>query len=179
MLKRWRESKQVRRQAVELYAHAVAAARQASLYDRYDIPDTLDGRFDAVMLHVFLVLDAVAAHGPETLALQRALQEVMVDDLDRSVREAGVGDFSVGKKVHTMASACRGRLMAYSEAVAEGDRNALTAALARNIYRSDSHPAAPRLADYVQERRTRMSRLSLSQLVEDGGLPTLEQAPVA
>lgn len=179
MFKRWREGKKQRQQAEALYAHAVAAARRPSLYERYGVPDTLDGRFDAVLLHVFLLVDALAAKGPGGMALQRTVQEVMVEDLDRSVREAGVGDLSVGKQVTTMASACRGRMIAYAEAAAEEDPAVLATALARNVYRLDAHPAAPALAAYVQDRRNRLAELSVEDLVADGGLPDPDRVPPA
>ena len=173
MLKSWRAGRQTRRDAETLYTQAVTAARHPALYGTYGIPDSLDGRFDAVLLHVFLLLDALAGIGPDTLDLQRALQEVMVEDLDQSVREAGAGDLSVGRHVQTMAGACRGRLMAYAEAARENDAAVLQTVLARNVYRQDSHPDAAKLTGYVIERRDALSALNLPAILRGEGFPQL------
>lgn len=175
MFNRWNRSKQIRRQAAELYARAVEAARQPELYQNYEIADTVDGRFDAVLLHVFILVDALATLGPETLAVQRQFQEVMVSDLDRSLREAGAGDLSVGKQVLTMASACRGRLMAYADAIKEEGDQALIIALAHNVYRAESHPKALNLARYVQQCRDLIAGRHVAALAAQG-IPVPENA---
>ncbi len=120
--------------AMELYAKIVAQARRPVFYQRYAVADSLDGRFDLIVLHLHLVLKRLGGlMGGETL--QRALQEVFFADLDRSLREMGVGDLSVGKRVKQMARAFYGRVAAYDMPLREGDREALAAALVRNLWR--------------------------------------------
>lgn len=118
-----------------LYAAAVAAARDPFLYESVGVPDTLDGRFDLVGLHVFLVIDRLRAQpspGPE---LAQAVFDAMFNDMDVNLREMGVADLSVGKKVKVMWEAFHGRATTYAAALDTGDTAMLEAALARNVWR--------------------------------------------
>lgn len=124
---RWAES------ATALYAAAVTQARLPVFYTLGAVPDTLDGRFDLLALHVFLVLRRLRADGAETKALAQAVYDLMFADMDDNLREIGVGDLSVGRKVRTMAQALMGRIAAYDPVVA--DPVALGEALRRNLYR--------------------------------------------
>ena len=120
--------------AMDLYAQIVAQARRPVFYERYAVADSLDGRFDLIVLHLHLVLERLGGlAGGDTL--QRALQEVFFADLDRSLREMGVGDLSVGKRVKQMARAFYGRVAAYDAPLRTGDGAALAAALRRNLWR--------------------------------------------
>ncbi|MFQ5348293.1 MAG: ubiquinol-cytochrome C chaperone family protein [Rhodothalassiaceae bacterium] len=134
LFERLRARRQSRRAAFELYAEVVRAARRPVFYERYAVADTLDGRFDLIALHLWLLLDRLAAYRRGKL-LQRGLQEVFFADLDRSLREMGVGDLSVGKRVKRMARAFYGRVNAYAAPARAQDRGALAAALARNLWR--------------------------------------------
>jgi cytochrome b pre-mRNA-processing protein 3 len=118
-----------------VYSAIVTAARQPHFYAEWGVPDTVDGRFDMIVLHLFLVLDRLRAEeGYEDVS--QDLTDYFYKDMDRSLREMGVGDLSVGKKVRKMAEACYGRLMAYGKAIAE-DGNELELALVRNVYAGD------------------------------------------
>jgi cytochrome b pre-mRNA-processing protein 3 len=118
----------------ELYGDAVAAARDPHLYAALGVPDTLDGRFDLVGLHVFLVIRRVQRlDGGRDLA--QAVFDAMFHDMDVNLREMGVGDLSVGKKVKVMWEAFNGRAIAYGAALDAGDQAALAAALVRNVWR--------------------------------------------
>lgn len=115
-----------------IYSGIVTAARQPRFYAEWGVPDTLDGRFDMIVLHLFLVLDRLRAEqGYEEMS--QKLTDYFHQDMDRSLREMGVGDLSVGKKVRKMAEACYGRLLAYGQAIAGHDED-LQQALARNVY---------------------------------------------
>ena len=148
-----------------LYFEIAAHARDPAFYRELGVPDTFDGRFDALVLHMALVFRRL--HG-ETGAgpLTDALFEVMLADLDRSVREAGTSDTGVGKRVRQMARAFYGRADAYGKALGvnvEGEAlsgrsttqavERLEAALARNLYggtvAADS-AAVGRMADNVR-----------------------------
>lgn len=126
------------RAAFLLYGSAVAAARDPYLYATLGVPDTLDGRFDAIVLHVYLVvrrLDVEPEPGP---ALAQAVFDAMFLDMDINLREMGVGDLSVGKRNRAMWEAFHGRSAAY--AAAWQDPAALQAALTRNIWRGAAPP---------------------------------------
>jgi cytochrome b pre-mRNA-processing protein 3 len=134
------------RAAFGLYVAAVAAAREPYFYDRLGVADSLDGRFDLVGLHVFLLirrlraLPGEAARGP---AAAQALFDAMFSDMDHNLRELGVGDLTVGKRVRAMWEAFHGRCTVYETALAEGDRAGLAAALARNVWRGEAPEGAP------------------------------------
>lgn len=124
-----------RAQAAQQYAAIVAQARQPKYYTDFAVADTVDGRFDMIALHLFRHLNAQPS-GKDTQTLRQKLLECMIDDMDKSLREMGVGDMSVGKKVGKIAYAVNGRLHAYEASWA--DDEALAQALWRNVYRSDA-----------------------------------------
>jgi len=136
-----------------VYNDLVERARGAELYRDFGVPDTLDGRFEAIVLHLALFLvatrDTLQRAGKEEFG--RDLNLVFLKDMDRSLREIGIGDLSVGKQVKKMASAHHGRLMAYEEALTGKDALAdMKKALVRNLYRGENVPKAKvsGLADY-------------------------------
>lgn len=103
--------------AWRLYEAIVTQARTPALYRDFGVPDSLDGRFEAIVLHLVLVLRRLKRDFPEGLELAEALQEVFFEDMDRSLREMGAGDLGVGKRVKRMAEGFLGRLRAYDQAL--------------------------------------------------------------
>lgn len=140
------------REGHALYIAAVTAARRPVLYAGFGVPDTLDGRFDCVGVHVYLVIRQLwkaPSPGPE---LGQAVFDAMFGDMDRSLREMGVGDLGVGKRNKRMWDAFHGRALAYGEALDKDDTAALEAALARNVWRGrEAGDGAARLAAYMRE----------------------------
>lgn len=116
-----------------LYRAIVAQARTPAFYAVLGVPDTLDGRFDMIALHVFLALRRLKGEGEDGRALAQALCDRFFADLDRSLREMGAGDLGVGRRVKAMAQAFYGRVAAY-EAALTGDDAALGEALRRNLF---------------------------------------------
>jgi cytochrome b pre-mRNA-processing protein 3 len=128
-----------------LYAAAVAAARDPWFYQALGVPDTLDGRFDLVALHAFLLIQRLRDAADPGPTLAQAVFDAMFSDMDNNLREIGVSDLSVGKRVRAMWDAFHGRAKAYASAIEAADGSALAAALARNVWR-DAAPeggAAP------------------------------------
>lgn len=119
-------------QAGRLYVAAVGQARNSVFYTRLGVPDTPVGRFELIALHGFLVM-ARLKEEPAAVRLVQAFANAVVDDLDRNLREMGVGDLSVGRKVKQLVEGFYGRMAAYEEGMSAGDR-ALSAALQRNVY---------------------------------------------
>ena len=144
------QRRRTQEQADELYAKAVAQARQPVFYQAAEVPDTLDGRFDLLALHMFLLLHRLGTE--DNRRLSQALFDLMFADMDRSLREMGVGDMSVGKRVKDMARALYGRIDAYEPALA--DIGKLEQALARNLYAgAEVKPATlSAMARYVQSQ---------------------------
>ena len=156
MLKQLRTRRKRRETAYALYLAAVAEARRPVFYRDLAVQDTIDGRFDLIALHVVLVihrLRQIRESEPEADELAQALFDVMFADMDRSLREMGVGDLSVGKRVKAMARAFFGRAEAYEMGLA-APGEALEQALARNLYRgAEVEPATLRaMAGYIRSQ---------------------------
>lgn len=129
------------RAAFALYGAAVASARQPAYFGRMGVPDTLNGRFDLVSLHVALLIERLRRDpDPVGPKLAQAVFDAMFADMDVNLREMGVGDLVVGKRVKTMWEAFHGRAAAYSEAMDAGA--GLEAALERNVWRGEAPAGA-------------------------------------
>jgi cytochrome b pre-mRNA-processing protein 3 len=128
------------RAGFELYAAAVAAAREPFFYTTLGVPDTLDGRFDMVGLYAFLVIQRLKRELPPGPVLAQAVFDAMFSDMDVNLREMGAGDLSVGRKVRAMWEAFHGRAAAYASALGADDTIALDAALLRNVWRGKFPP---------------------------------------
>lgn len=151
--------------ALAIYGGLVAQSRASTFYTDYGVPDTVDGRFDMICLHAFLVIRRLQAEGGEAPALAQKLFDTMFKDMDRSLREMGVGDLSVGKHVKRMAKAYYGRAAAYEHGMVSG-REALEAALRRNLYRlaepTDAQVRA--MADYTLDQDARLKHCTFAEL---------------
>jgi cytochrome b pre-mRNA-processing protein 3 len=117
-----------------LYGMIVAQARSAVFYRNLGVADTVDGRFDMLVLHVVLVMRRLARDAGATRAMGQGIFDCFCRDLDDNLREMGVGDLKVPREMRRMAEAFYGRQAAYEAALAELDDGALVKALARNIY---------------------------------------------
>ena len=153
------QRKQEDRPAERLYQSVLQASRQPDLYTEFDLQDHLDSRFDMLCLHISLLMRRLRmlpedVHKP----LNQELFDRFFADMDFTLREMGVGDLGVGKRVRKMSEAFMGRLTAYSEALEINQRPALAMALARNVRRvegctdKDKH-----MADYVMACRDRLA----------------------
>lgn len=133
-----------------LYAAAVDQAREPALYQSLGAPDTVEGRFEMVTLHVYFLLRRLKGDASGAKAVAQKLFDAMFADMDASLRELGVGDLVVGKKIRKMAENFYGRVDAYETGLKEGpDSDALAAALARNVLGSERPADAERLAAYA------------------------------
>ncbi len=133
-----RRNKKIKDTAYLLFTEIVKQSRTPEFYSVWKIADTLDGRFDLIILHLSLVVNRLDLHddNKQIALLIRYLQEVLFDNMDMSLREIGVGDMSVGKKVKIMAEAYYGRAEAYGTAIrSENVTDNLKTVLIRNIYR--------------------------------------------
>ncbi|MGH6922633.1 MAG: ubiquinol-cytochrome C chaperone family protein [Propylenella sp.] len=137
--------------AARLYAAALAASRRPGLYLGYGVPDTPQGRFEMLTLHLFPVLHRLMHKPGDDPALARRISESFVRDMDGAFREMGLGDLSVPKRMRTLYGAFAGRIAAYQRAIGGGDGE-LAAAIARNVFpdRPEERRAAA-LADYIAE----------------------------
>ena len=175
----WRKTPE-RRSGLELYRAAVAAARDPWFYRELGVPDTLDGRFDLIALHAFLLihrLQDAPAPGP---ALAQAVFDAMFSDMDDNLREIGVSDLSVGRRMRAMWEAFHGRSKAYTAAIEDQDRPALEAALSRNIWRGAAPDgAAAALASLVLMQAAHLDARPMTALAAGDAdfLPAVGVAP--
>ncbi len=149
-----------------LYGAAVSAAREPFLYRTLGVPDTLDGRFDAISLYVFLLIHRLCRLPEAGPHLAQAVFDAMFSDMDINLREMGVGDLSVGRRVRAMWEAFHGRSSAYAAALEAGDIAGLETALARNVWRGAMPPpgAAAGLARLALAQASRLAEQPLAAL---------------
>jgi cytochrome b pre-mRNA-processing protein 3 len=138
--------------AAALYARTAERARAPELFEACGIPDTLDGRFDALALHAALTIDRLGRE-PDGEALAQAFFDAMFRHLDLTLREIGVQDLGVGRRIKIMAEGLHGRALAYRESIA-GKPEQLLEALRRNAYGGRppvDDQAVKRLAGHVRQ----------------------------
>ncbi len=157
--KRWE------RAGFSLYTAAVRAARAPYFYAELEVPDTMDGRFDMIGLFVFLLIDRLQKESEPGPELAQAVFDAMFLDMDMTLRELGVSDMAVGRRVKAMWEALHGRSLAYAGPLGAADGPGLAEALARNVWRgigSGQHAAA--LAELALEQRQQLAAQDVSGL---------------
>ncbi|HXV74203.1 MAG TPA: ubiquinol-cytochrome C chaperone family protein [Sphingomonadales bacterium] len=156
--------------AERAYRALAEASRNPNLYRAFGVPDTFDGRFDALALHLSIFLAVLHTAGGDTPAMRafaREVTEAFLADMDRALREAGRGDLAIGKEVKKMAAAFFGRLTAYGEALAKGDDVSLCEAIGRNLFRGKAPYGATlgNLAKYARLSYTELARRPAAELM--------------
>ena len=116
-----------------LYRKIILQARQKAFYSNLEVPDTIDGRFELILLHFFFIYSALNSNKYEGVFVIDQIMNIMFKDFDSNLREIGVGDLSVGKKVYKMSEALAGRIKAYGKSIKD-DTNITNEVLKRNIY---------------------------------------------
>lgn len=165
--------------AESLYRAAVTQARRSNFYVECCVPDTVDGRFELIALHVFLVLHRLKGGGEAADRLGQALFDLMFADMDRNLREMGAGDLGVGPRVKSMARAFYGRIAAYQDGLAAG-AGALDAALRRNLYGTIPSPgdtAVAAMADYLRRGVAQLEAATIDDLLT--GRATFPEPPLS
>ena len=156
------------RAASALYASILEQARKPVFFASLGVPDDLDGRFETLALHVFLVLRRLKSDPSDPASrLARAVVEAFVSDMDRSLREMGAADLGVGRRVRAMTQALYGRIKAYEKALEESGDGMLEAALRRNLYGTLTMPGLADLATvarYVRRQHAALAAQPLSEL---------------
>lgn len=152
----------------DLYTVLVARSRDPVFFREFEVPDTVDGRFDLVALHGWMALEHL--EGEEA----QALTDAIFVGFDEAMREQGQGDMGLGRKMRQFADAWYGRMTAYGAA---RDEEELAAALTRNLYRErpDNAIRARTLADYAFAARQHL-KYSRPGTLDFGPLPTLWNA---
>lgn len=156
MIVDWFRKDQTQSQAETLFAALNDQARRPAFYAAGGAPDTVEGRFEVLAAHLFLVIRRLKRDAPASDRLSAALQSIFFRRLDDALREMGVGDLSVGRKIRGFAESFYGRATAYDAALGDQD-DALAEALARNVYESDDPQRARLLAAYMRRADVRLA----------------------
>ncbi len=165
MLNLLKESAARKQRAAHLYDGLVSRAREPVFFTRFGVPDSIDGRFDLLVFHAWMVLAELRGREPA-----QALTNALFTGFDEAMREQGAGDIGIGHRLKDMAKAFYGRMAAYDAAKSEEE---LASALAKNLWRGagqDTH--ARDLAAYAMRARQPLSA-SLPNALDFGPPPTI------
>lgn len=163
-----RENPQIR----AVYDRLVAQARNPAFYQSYGVEDSVSGRFDMIVLHIFLFFHRMKDEDETAKAFGQEIFDTFIEDMDRSLREMGVGYQAVPKRMKKVGEAFYGRVAAYDGALAEGG---LADALHRNIYpdHESRPPQADTLADYASATASALANKDVSAL-QSNDLPLVD-----
>lgn len=137
------------RLGLDLYNLAVLQARKPELYTVLGVDDRIDARFELYTLHVLILYQRLKQDGDRGEAAAQLLFDTYVSALDHTLRELGVGDVAVGKKMRKLGESLYGRMTAYEAPLRDQDAEALAIALAKNVYETDEVGVAHPLAAYA------------------------------
>jgi cytochrome b pre-mRNA-processing protein 3 len=146
-----------------IYGMIVTQAREVAFYRDYAVPDTVNGRFDLLLLHLWLVLRRLKTVEGGA-ALSQGLFDHFCGDMDDNLREMGISDLKVPKRMQAFGEAFYGRTAAYDMALTDG-REALAQAIARNILNGENIDKARLLAAYAEATMAALDRLDAAELV--------------
>jgi cytochrome b pre-mRNA-processing protein 3 len=149
--------------AFSLYGSIVAQARQTYFYSDLKVKDTVEGRFDMIIIHAFLLFHRLKNEDENARQLSQTVFDTMFKDLDQSLREMGVGDMGIGRRIKKMASSFYGRVSVYDKALEAEDNGELEQVIARNVF-NKSHPDALVLKQLGSYMRTNVEKLKLTSL---------------
>ena len=166
MLKSRQRSTTCRTLARHLHAALVTRARKPDFFRGFHVADTMDGRFDLVALHGWLVLERLESR-PD---VAQALIDEIFEGFEEALRQLGTGDMGMNRRLKTMANAFYGRLQAYRSSSSFGD---LTQAIWRNLYRAndDRRADAVAVATYAHSARSHLAKSDLNQELDFGSFP--------
>ena len=168
MLNALRRNSEKTRLVRSLYDILTTQARQPVFFRDFGVADTIDGRFDMIALHAWLVLSRLRSARMDDLA--NALSDALFVGFDEALRDLGAGDMGLGRKIKQMGEAFNGRVQAYESATGE---QALAAAIVRNVYRGQANRQALTIARYAIAARARLAAFDpLSETLDFGPAPT-------
>ncbi|HEV2082891.1 MAG TPA: ubiquinol-cytochrome C chaperone family protein [Brevundimonas sp.] len=156
--------------ADRLYAHAVAQARDVRFYAGLGVADRIDSRFELYVLHVQLLILRLQELGDEGRDLAQRLFDVFVSALDNDLRELGVGDLSVAKKMRKLSEQVYGRMSAYEPGLKGGDETDLAGALGRNVA-PEASAAGSALAGYALAAKAALAGQDVRALIQGPNWP--------
>lgn len=157
------------RAGFELYGAAVAAARQPRFYGELGVPDTVAGRFEMVCLHNGLLIRRINVEATKPAKdLAQAVFDAMFSDMDVNLREMGISDLRIGKRVKMLWEGFHGRAQSYADTLDAADAAALAAALERNIWVNEAAPegSGAALAEHAMALDARLGAQPVEALMK-------------
>jgi len=151
-----------------IYDTVMRQSRSPELYLEMSVPDTVDGRFDLLAVHMHMVLRRIKDQGDSAQIMGQKLFDAMFRDMDTQLREIGIGDMGIGKRIKKMAQGFYGRMESFDVGLDSEDESILSAALERNVYRHGlpEHPEAlTRLAAYVRAQHGHIESQTIDDIV--------------
>lgn len=166
MFKHFQSKSPAKAAGEDLYAAAAKQARSEPLYAALGAPDTVEGRFELLTLHVILLIDRLHETTEAGSAARQTLFDVYVSNLDGALREMGVGDLAVGKRMRKLGEAFYGRASAYAEAFqALPETAALEAVITRTVFEDAADAQPTGLAAYIARCRAALALGDLNALL--------------
>ncbi len=155
-----------KRNAHDIYGSIVALSRSPVLYTEFGVPDTLEGRFEILVLHVVLFVSRIRADHEDAKPLAQEVVDLLFADLDTTSRETGVGDIVVPKKMRKLATVYQERVVQYGDALGAADRDALSKEFKEIVYDNDesAEQSAAKLSDYARNLMRELAQTPLEEL---------------
>ena len=129
-----KKNKNILNKSKTIYNLIIKQSRLKKFYTNLGVPDTVDGRFELIILHFFFIDNALDKKVKENEEIYKEILEIMYKDFDMSLREMGVGDLSVGKKIYHMTEAFSGRVFAYRKFREKINKKKMKETIRKNIY---------------------------------------------
>jgi cytochrome b pre-mRNA-processing protein 3 len=159
------KSKHEKKSIEALYNALISRAREPAFYAKCEVPDTLDGRFELVIMHVFLLHKIAKEKGVDDNYLQKLIDWMFLD-FDHNLREIGVSDLGVSHRIKAMGKAFLGRYQSYEKSL-EAKDNTLKTSLARNLY-GTMQPKdwqLEKMSQYMKSVQAEWQKLDTNQLL--------------
>jgi cytochrome b pre-mRNA-processing protein 3 len=168
---RWFAGRAARKEAAEkIYDAIVAQSRNPSFYIRCGVPDTLSGRFDMLVIHMFIVLQILKLGGREGQLLAQEIVEAFIREMDTMVRDLGVSDRNVPKEVRKIAQLFYGQLLAYSTALQRNEPKLLAGEVWKSFQSSDGNKqqavASESISTYINQSIKSIQEMPLNMLLQ-------------
>lgn len=153
ILSLFKRKKANRALVAQQYAVITEAARSPAFYAEMGVPDTVLGRFEMISIHLLLYLRRTGSGAAAARGIAQDILDAFFEDVDHSIRELGIGDMGVPKRMKKLARMFYGRVRSYGDALDAGDDLALREALTRNIHpdHAGTAPSMQALADWMMQ----------------------------
>ncbi len=148
-----------------IYNSIVAQSRQEEFYKNMQVTDSVTGRFDMISLHMILVLRRLRSENAEIKEFSQNLFDLFFKDMDNSIREMGVSDIAVPKKIQKMGSLFYGFLGKLTNSLDNNDEKELVIVVNNNIYDGKDRKNAEKLSKYISETVKLLNKQNLEDII--------------